>query len=652
MKLKVLHKMTSLNFSLVQSIIPSRIKGCAIIICIYSLFTNAFAQTSHSSTLDSNFELVLTGSYIPFLIDPKTKRLFGSAVENDIQNIRDFDLMGLSELRYNRDYRMSLLTNLNGAQGVQNLISNTYGKGCLLFFEEKQNAGHNEYLQIYPNIFDKDGNKIECLKSHGETMVSADFNNDGLMDLLLPYYEKTYLLKNLGNYEFVDVAPTYLSLDDYIPRVEGAAIVDLFQTGCLDILVGPTVAKGDCKGGFINLDVPDSYRIADEGLIVSDLDNDGYYEIIKIVPYEASLHLFKAKNNLIKLYKTIRLDQGGIAYNTFGVDAHDLFAKGCDDLVVAGGLPNGSQPSVLINDCNGGFEIKKFASSKGSFQTTVMAEDINGDGRVDIVAPALPVLNIAPYFVNARFDSNLQVPSNRVNFVYFNESAKPLNFKFSIFRNGSIYNAVGASVSIQGKSGNKKVIHTTIGSGYLTQKSISPLVFLRKNDCPFELRVAGSSDSFVLNCDSSLTTVSNSSGYHIEVFGSFDETMSILNLAPPLTNQQWNAIDGGIVQKSEAGYRLINSRNSWGRIRASIVGNSKCGGNYEFLVNGSEQGTNLMAQLKDETGEFILKPKTVLKNLSYKFHSKAKEFVLDLFNEDPIQGVASYIRQVQLSCSN
>jgi hypothetical protein len=153
----------------------------------------------------------------------------------------DLAAAGLSTLfssgRVNRDCRAA---DYNG-DGLIDLVCDTYSPiGNAASFARL-------YLGDGAGGFVEDpGFAALDIRGYGETIVAADFNNDGAIDLFIPYYshndprEHSYLLINDGRGHFTDVADAAgVALRDVplLHRVEGAQGVDFDGDGWIDFYV-------------------------------------------------------------------------------------------------------------------------------------------------------------------------------------------------------------------------------------------------------------------------------------------------------------------------------------------------------------------------------------------------------------------------------
>ena len=157
--------------------------------------------------------------------------------------------MGLAALGANgRKYRDVRYADFDG-DGIVDLISNVYSdiddtSSQVLFF---RGIGNNHFVEdtAFTNL---------QIRGHGETIVVADFNNDGYLDVFLPNYsmdsplEHSWMLTNDGHGHFTDVSDLTGMPNDpnatvalrAVPsncRVEGAQAADINGDGRIDLYV-------------------------------------------------------------------------------------------------------------------------------------------------------------------------------------------------------------------------------------------------------------------------------------------------------------------------------------------------------------------------------------------------------------------------------
>jgi len=151
--------------------------------------------------------------------------------------------------RVNRDTRIADLNN----DGLPDIISNTYS--CVDPVNHPAdiarvylNNGNGTFTEVASPFRDPQGKPIE-LRGRGETIVVADFNNDGYLDAFLPYYtftpqsppgcqnsSQSYLLINDGTGHFTDVAvEAGVNVPNQNPNIEGAQALDFNGDGLIDL---------------------------------------------------------------------------------------------------------------------------------------------------------------------------------------------------------------------------------------------------------------------------------------------------------------------------------------------------------------------------------------------------------------------------------
>jgi hypothetical protein len=287
-----------------------------------------------------------------------------------------------------RDLRYVDLNN----DGLTDIVSNVYDGGCVMIAVKKPTDGYDVRTPTT-----SDG---ACIGGHGETILVADFDNDGLVDVFLPTYERFYLLRNLGAGEFEEVAEARgISFPDYTPRVEGAAAVDIDLDGDVDMVVASEVLINDGSGQFVAMSQPfGPSRVFDEGMSVADVDVDGRFDIVKHHP-EYGPRVFWGSSGAAFQDAGWLFGGAVVSQSANGVAVGDLTGNGLPDFVLAGGMHveptpgveaglTGEGPRLCMQTRKRQFEcLHRFvAPVEGGWSDLVMVSDVDGDGFEELVA--------------------------------------------------------------------------------------------------------------------------------------------------------------------------------------------------------------------------------------------------------------------------
>ena len=191
----------------------------------------------------------------------------------------------------------------------------------------------------------------------GGTLLAADFDNDGDVDLFAPNDQtrgdgaRNWLLLNDGDGGFTDAAAaagvdTNPAGAAYVPR--GGQAVDFDENGYVDLLFGSRLLLNDGDGTFsdgsIAANVP---VIADEGLKLIDVDLDGDFDLIH---HDGALtRLFRNVGGMFDGGEV--LDAPQVPSTGLGLNACDINGDGFEDVIVArNGVDSGrGTPRTLLN---------------------------------------------------------------------------------------------------------------------------------------------------------------------------------------------------------------------------------------------------------------------------------------------------------------
>jgi hypothetical protein len=197
-----------------------------------------------------------------------------------------------------------------------------------------------------------------CLAGHGETILVADFDGDGRLDVFIPFYERFDLLLNQGGRRFVNVAVERgIDFPRYLPEPEGAAAVDLDLDGHIDIVVGNEVLMNEGGARFTHLQQPmGAERIFDEGLSVADLDADGYFDIVKHHPFDGPRVHWGHGDRRQYTRSELLLGRPGRLDRSYGVAVGGLTGSGLLDIALSGGESNSGNPILCLHAAPRQFE--------------------------------------------------------------------------------------------------------------------------------------------------------------------------------------------------------------------------------------------------------------------------------------------------------
>lgn len=319
---------------------------------------------------------------------------------------------GLGAFASARDFRDIRHADLDN-DGREDIVSNVYGDGCTLIAMARSTGDHDIITPLRG-----DGS---CIGGHGETLLVADFDGNGRVDIFLPSYERFDLLLNLGDGRFVEAAlPAGITFPNYRPQVEGAAAVDIDGNGTIDIVVASEVLLNDGKAHFTPVDRPfGPTRIVDEGMSVADLDGDGRFDIVKSDPSLGPRIFWGTAQPTVFDDAGWVLGGQQVSARAYGLAVGDLMGNGRPTLVLAGGasigaapgVGNSPPPRVCIQPMPRQFTCltELLPGKPGAWQDLLLVTDMNNDGYDDLVARyASQIVYGAPTGADAMFRFDLR----------------------------------------------------------------------------------------------------------------------------------------------------------------------------------------------------------------------------------------------------
>jgi hypothetical protein len=348
----------------------------------------SFAVHGSGSALAFETPIDLSGAWVTAVADVDGDgdvEPFGTLNQAGVLVPQDPAAMGLSSILteahilVNRDNRVADFT----GDGIPDVVTTVY------------TSLDNTAVRAHLFVGRGDGTFVEDpafaaldIRGYGETVVAADFDNDGDLDLFLPHYthndpgEHNYLLVNDGTGRFTDVSDAAGVAMRNWPveyKVEGAQAVDFNLDGWIDLFVGSHffINNGDLTFTDRRADYGLPLQF-EEGLKFLDWNNDGHLDLVLHNPWEGPI-LFTFDGAAFTRTNVLPL----LGYsNSFGVNIADLNNDGREDIVCAGG---DLFDTVVLVNTGAGFVRNPVSAIDGWGNDVLAFGDIDGDGRLDLI---------------------------------------------------------------------------------------------------------------------------------------------------------------------------------------------------------------------------------------------------------------------------
>jgi len=234
----------------------------------------------------------------------------------------------------------------------------------------------------------------------GGTLLAADLDNDGDLDLFAPNDHtrgdgaRNWLLENDGGGAFTDVAAA-AGVDAnpagaaYVPR--GGQAVDFDEDGFIDLLFGSRLLLNDGDGTFSDASAAAGIPVrADQGLKLIDIDLDGDLDLIHHDGAVTRLH-----RNAAGVFDggTI-VSEDTVPTFGYGLNACDINGDGFEDVLIANNVTDigTGVPKMLVNVA--GTLTPSAVQREATADTDDLVDpndliacaDMNGDAMIDWVA--------------------------------------------------------------------------------------------------------------------------------------------------------------------------------------------------------------------------------------------------------------------------
>jgi len=216
------------------------------------------------------------------------------------------------------------------------------------------------------------------------TLAVGDFNGDGKIDVAVTIQSFVSILLGNGDGTFQSPLPFVAGTQPW-----GIAVGDFNGDGKLDIVVGDYGAsdiavifgKGDGtfgKAEIISMSPGGVFTVA-----AGDFNGDGKLDIAALAPGPGGSTMSVLLNNGKGTFSPhASYAVGPIVNGSTSLAVSDYNLDGKLDIAVAAG---GSNATVLFGDGLGAFGTTTFGSGGGTLFTNVVAVDLNGDNKPDLV---------------------------------------------------------------------------------------------------------------------------------------------------------------------------------------------------------------------------------------------------------------------------
>jgi len=270
--------------------------------------------------------------------------------------------------------------------GITDIFTNVYAAASVTWAKSVLHVGTLQgTFTVDPDMtaLDVDG--------WGETILAADFDNDGDLDIFNPAYTHrgdgghNWLLINDGSGRFTDVSSSAgLAINAHEPP-EAAQALDYDDDGWLDIHVGSQLFRNNGDLTFTDIATTLQHPIEfDEGMRLFDADHDGDLDLVHNNSFLTRFH-----RNDAGTFDTGVIVDGNEAGDTYGygLNVCDVNGDGFEDVIVPSNdrTTTVGLPRLLVNA--GGVLVPSEIEAGTPVANDLLAcADLDRSGTPDIVS--------------------------------------------------------------------------------------------------------------------------------------------------------------------------------------------------------------------------------------------------------------------------
>ena len=375
-------------------------------------------------------------------------------------------LEGLAAVgRSNRDSRFADFT----GDGIIDIFTNVYAQADDPLSSAMLHVGNG-----HGGFTEDPGVSAMQIRGFGETVLAADFDNDGDVDIFVPTYTHrgdgghNWLLINDGTGHFTDVAESAGVAVNLNPPPEGAQAIDINQDGWIDIHVASHLFINNGNLTFTDqasaLGMP---ILFDEGMRLFDVDLDGDFDLVHHDSHVT--RLYTNDQGTFGAGVTVDGDPEGSTIG-YGLNVCDINGDGFEDVLVANNRRDTGigHPHLLLN-IGGALVPSDWATAPAVYNDLLACADLDRSGLPDVIDRWTEEVTSAP--------SNPTVRLVRYR-TYLNRGATDAPIRLRIVGAGGARNQQGRIVRVRPLDGPDRTLLRVVesGSGYMAQNGYDLLV--------------------------------------------------------------------------------------------------------------------------------------------------------------------------------